>query len=79
MSSLRHRRSPDEMTSKKPIAEPIAELAGESQFQALIETALDIVVVLNYDGTIRYLSPSVQRVIGYSPTELMGENAFAYT
>jgi PAS domain S-box-containing protein len=36
------------------------------------------VVVLNYDGTFRYLSPSVQRTIGYSPEELTGENAFAY-
>ena len=35
-------------------------------------------MVLNYDGTIRYLSPSVQRTTGYAPEELIGENAFAY-
>ncbi len=57
---------------------PGANAAGESQFQALIETALDIVVVLNYDGTFRYLSPSVQRTTGYTPETLIGENAFSY-
>ena len=44
----------------------------------MIETALDVVVVLNYDGTIRYSSPSVQRVTGYSSEELLGRNAFSY-
>ena len=70
------------MTPKKRTAKPAADTnsppAGESQFRALIETALDVVVVLNYDGTFRYLSPSIQRVTGYSPEELMGENAFAF-
>ena len=63
---------------QKPRSKPQANPAGESQFRSLIETALDVVVVLNYDGTIRYSSPSVQRITGYSPEELLGENAFSY-
>ena len=63
---------------QKPRSKPQAVPAGESQFRSLIETALDVVVVLNYDGTIRYSSPSVQRITGYSPEELLGENAFSY-
>ena len=69
------------MALKKPqkrASKPRADATGESQFQALIETALDIVVVLNFDGTFRFLSPAVQRTTGYSPEELIGENAFAY-
>ena len=66
------------MNPKNPHSKPGVDSAGESQFRSLIETALDIVVVLNYDGTFRYLSPSTQRVTGYSPEELIGENAFAY-
>ncbi|MEE8466129.1 MAG: PAS domain S-box protein, partial [Dehalococcoidia bacterium] len=62
----------------KPPAKTASPPAGESQFQALIETALDLVAVLDYDGTIRYISPSAQRVIGYAPKELIGENAFGY-
>ncbi|MBC8280848.1 MAG: GAF domain-containing protein, partial [Chloroflexi bacterium] len=52
--------------------------ASDSQFQSLIETAIDIVAVLNEDGTIRYLSPSVQRITGYSPEELIGQSAFVH-
>ena len=37
-----------------------------------------MVVVLNQDGTIRYLSPSVRRIIGYAPEELIGQNALAF-
>ena len=57
---------------------PAVPFAQESQFRALIETALDIVSVLNHDGTIRYISPSAQRILGYAPQEMIGENAFAY-
>lgn len=51
--------------------------AGDPQFRALIETALDVMAVLNFDGSFRYLSPSIQRVLGYPPQELIGQNAFA--
>ncbi|NQW24603.1 MAG: PAS domain S-box protein [SAR202 cluster bacterium] len=51
--------------------------AGDRQFRALIETALDVMAVLNVDGTFRYLSPSIQRVLGYLPEDLIGQNAFA--
>ncbi len=63
---------------QKSPANLYAESAGESQFRSLIETSLDIVVVLNNDGTIRFLSPAVQRITGYSPEELIGEDAFSY-
>ncbi|MBT99067.1 MAG: hypothetical protein CL902_10630 [Dehalococcoidia bacterium] len=52
--------------------------ASDSQFQSLIETAIDILAVLNEDDTIRYLSPSVLRITGYSPEELIGQTAFAH-
>ena len=34
--------------------------------------------VLNNDASLRYLSPSVERAVGYAPEELIGENAFDY-
>jgi PAS domain S-box-containing protein len=45
-------------------------------FQSLIENGLDIITVLGSDGTVRYESPSVERVLGYRPEELLGVNAF---
>src|SRR5712692_3463569 len=39
----------------------------ERYFRALIEGAYDLVTVMRADGTIRYTSPSVERLIGWSP------------
>jgi len=44
----------------------------EEYFRALIEHALDIVGILNQDGTVRYFSPALTRVLGYQPVELIG-------
>ena len=57
---------------------PNTESTGESQFRSLIETSLDIVAVLNNDGVIRYLSPAIERVTGFTPEELIGKNAFDF-
>jgi PAS domain S-box-containing protein len=44
----------------------------EEHFRALIEHAVDIVAILNEDGTFRYLSPAITQVLGYPPAELLG-------
>jgi len=43
-------------------------------FRALIEDALDVIVILDAGGTIRYLSPAVESVLGYKPEELVGKD-----
>jgi PAS domain S-box-containing protein len=48
----------------------------EEHFRRLIENAHDITCILDADGTMSYLSPSVLRVLGYAPEELVGRNAF---
>ena len=47
---------------------------SEGKFRALIAHALDIITILDADGTIRYESPAVARVLGYRPDELVGRN-----
>jgi PAS domain S-box-containing protein len=47
---------------------------AEKRFRLLIDNATDIVSVLGADGTIRYESPSVERILGYAPDELVGRN-----
>ena len=44
----------------------------EQHFRAMIERAHDIVVLLKPDGSIIYQSPATERVLGYSPEELVG-------
>jgi PAS domain S-box-containing protein len=45
---------------------------SEERFRSLIENALDIIMILDQDGTIRYVSPSFESVLGYSVTEPIG-------
>jgi PAS domain S-box-containing protein len=49
----------------------------EAYFRSLIEDALDIITVTDRLGIIQYASPSNLRVLGYTPEELLGKNAFA--
>jgi PAS domain S-box-containing protein len=44
----------------------------EDYFRALIEQAMDIIAVLDAEGAIRYASPSVFALLGYTPDELSG-------
>ena len=46
----------------------------EERFKRLIERSSDIVGILDGSGTVTYISQSVENVLGYEPTELMGEN-----
>ncbi len=48
---------------------------SEAYFRALIENAVDIIMVLDTGGTIRYRSPTVsgKGIFGYRPEELIGK------
>ncbi len=47
---------------------------SEKRFRSLIENASDMITVLNLDGTARFVSPSVERVLGYQSAALLGQN-----
>jgi PAS domain S-box-containing protein len=42
----------------------------EEYFRRLTENAHDMVVVLGPDNVVRYVSPSIERILGYTPEEL---------
>ena len=44
----------------------------------LIEEFSDIATIIDADGTITYVSPSVERTLGYEPDELVGEVGYEY-
>ena len=50
----------------------------EAHFRTLIEHSSDIITVLNLDGTIRFESPSIERLLGYARHELNGRSAFEF-
>jgi PAS domain S-box-containing protein len=51
---------------------------SEEHFRSLIEHSSDIITIINRDGTISYESPSLERVLGFRPEELIGRNAFEW-
>ncbi len=50
----------------------------ERRYRRLIENSSDLISVLDEGGTFQYLSPSADRILGQSPGELVGEDAFSY-
>lgn len=47
-----------------------------SIFPILVQNSFDVMTILRLDGVIDYVSPSVERVLGYSPSDFAGRNAF---
>ena len=44
----------------------------EARFKALVQNASDVVTVVEVDGTVKYQTPSVKRVLGFEPLALLG-------
>jgi two-component system cell cycle sensor histidine kinase/response regulator CckA len=51
---------------------------SEARFRALIENAFDITAISDGEGVLRYVSPSVERILGYEPHELEGSTFLAF-
>jgi len=45
---------------------------SEARFRTLVQHSSDLIAVVDLDTTIRYQSPSVERMLGYRPEELDG-------
>ena len=52
--------------------------AREKRFRILIENASDVITTINAEATFLYQSPSVERLLGYKPDEMLGRNALEY-
>ncbi|HKJ92080.1 MAG TPA: PAS domain S-box protein, partial [Longimicrobiales bacterium] len=50
--------------------------AEEERFRVLSERVSSTITVLDEDGAVRFTSPSIQNVTGYSPEERLGHNVF---
>jgi PAS domain S-box-containing protein len=46
---------------------------SEELYRFVVESSSDLVVLLDFDGTVRYASPSVERLLGWSEAELVGK------
>jgi diguanylate cyclase (GGDEF)-like protein/PAS domain S-box-containing protein len=59
-SAIARSRAEDELTRQDHL------------FRALVERSSDVVVIVEPDGAARFISPSVERLVGYKPDELLG-------
>jgi len=51
---------------------------SEERFRALVQHSSDIITILEADATIRYASPSIKRILGYKPEDLVGQKGWEY-
>jgi PAS domain S-box-containing protein len=61
-----------DVTDKKKAEEDLAK--SEEYYRSLIEKSYDSYIILNENGSLRYLSPSIQRVLGFSVEERIGKS-----
>ncbi len=52
--------------------------SSERRFRSLVQNSSDLVTILAPDGTILYASDSAQRIVGYSPADLVGSSLLSY-
>ena len=50
----------------------------EEYLRALIENALDVIVVVGEDSTVKYESASIEHILGYTPDEIVGKGGFEF-
>lgn len=63
-----------DITERKRAAEELK--SNERRFRAVVENAWDTVLFVSPEGIATYVSPSIERVLGYSSSEIIGRNGF---
>jgi diguanylate cyclase (GGDEF)-like protein/PAS domain S-box-containing protein len=63
----------DNLGLNRQLAANAEDLAkGQEHFRSLVQNSSDVITLIGRDGLIRYQSASVERILGYSETELIG-------
>ena len=49
---------------------------NEKRLRSLMQNARDIIMLMDADGTISYLNPAVEEMLGYKPEDVVGTDSF---
>jgi diguanylate cyclase (GGDEF)-like protein/PAS domain S-box-containing protein len=52
--------------------------SSEAEMRFLVDQSTDLVTRIGFDGVLRYVSPSAERILGWRPEELVGRPAADY-
>ena len=50
----------------------------KERYETILAHSFDYILIVDGDGDVDYVSPAVERVLGYTPSELLGEDAFEF-
>ncbi|HEV8513810.1 MAG TPA: PAS domain S-box protein, partial [Cyclobacteriaceae bacterium] len=66
----------EELKRSNVLLEEQVEEVNQTQkrMQLLLENASEVITIYEEDGTVRYVSPSVESILGYGQKELQGKN-----
>lgn len=56
----------------------LARQASEIRFRSLVQNSSDIITVVMADGTVQFVSPTVERILGFKPEAILGKQAAQY-
>ena len=59
------------------LTEDLVRRQSEARFSSLVQNSSDVVMVVDADSSVKWVSPSVERVLGYPPEELDGSKLTA--
>ena len=65
-----------DVTDRRRAVDALRE--SEEYFRSLIDNALDVIMIVDAGGAIRYGSPSLERLLGYKPQEVVEDAVFDY-
>ncbi len=62
-----------EITERKKTEEALK--TSEDRFRAMVQNSSDIISVMDEHGILKYVSPSIERLLGYVPGDRIGKSA----